>query len=211
MDKLSVFSKKLGDFMNVTFGSEGVLVTPEGETLQENNTAFARKNHNDNWVNGGWNNSSNKWQNGGWNNSSKGWLNHGWTNSGNRWQNHGWSNSSKNWVNGGTSAGCYITTACVEYMGLSDDCHELTILREYRDKLVAEDASFRAKVLDYYRKAPLIVQQIEKEADRDNILDEIYGNVIQKCVALLENGKVEEAKKVYLDNYENLVNRYLTD
>lgn len=28
-----------------------------------------------------------------------------------------------------TSTGCFLTSACVSYMGLEDDCHELTTLR----------------------------------------------------------------------------------
>ena len=63
---------------------------------------------------------------------------------------------------GGGGTGCFITTACVEHQGLPDDCAELQTLRKYRDVLVQEDDDFRSKVLEYYRKAPLIIQEIEK-------------------------------------------------
>lgn len=31
------------------------------------------------------------------------------------------------------SSGCFLTSACVKYKGLSDDCKELTELRQFRD------------------------------------------------------------------------------
>ena len=198
MDKLSVFSKKLGEIMDVTFDAEGVLVTPEGVPIKENDVVLA------------WNNSSDSWVDNGWNNSSSGWVDNGWSNSSDSWLDNGWSNSSDSWSDSsGGGGGCYITTACVDHMGLADDCHELSVLRKYRDKLVAEDESFRFKILEYYRKAPLIVQRIEEDDDRDMILEGLYRDMVARCVSLLESGQPEEAKNVYLDSYENLANRYL--
>jgi hypothetical protein len=86
---------------------------------------------------------------------------------------------------------------------------ELTTLRKYRDVFVQEDDAFRSKVLEYYRKAPLIIQQIEKTEDRDAIYDDLYHEMIQPCVSLLNAGKMEEAKSLYLNCYEDLVKSYL--
>jgi len=186
MDKISVFSKKLGKALDVSFGTDGKLVTPDGVLVNGNGVVLA------------------------WNNSSGSWMDKGWNNSSGNWSDKGWSNSSGNWGDaGGSSGGCFITSACVEYKGLTDDCAELQTLRKYRDIMVQEDESFRGKVLEYYRKAPLIIQQIEKSGKRNIIYDNLYCQMIQPCVALLKEGKTEEAKLLYLNCYEQLSNEYL--
>lgn len=210
MEKLKVFSKKMQEEMEVTFGSNGRLVTPEGIELQDNGIVCAWNNSSGSWIDQGWNNSSGSWQDKGWNNSSGSWIDNGWNNSSGNWMDKGWSNSSGNWGDsGGNSGGCYITTACVNFKGLSDNCHEMEILRKYRDELVKEDEEFRAKILEYYRKAPLIVQHIEHDKEKDSVLEGLYQDMILPCVSLLENGQTEEAKTRYLDSYEKLVRKYL--
>lgn len=210
MDKISVFSKKLGKALDVSFGTDGKLVTPEGVLVNGSGVVLAWNNSSGSWVDRGWNNSSGSWVDRGWNNSSGSWVDRGWNNSSGNWSDRGWSNSSGNWGDaGGGSGGCFITSACVEYKGLTDDCVELQTLRKYRDIMVQEDESFRGKVLEYYRKAPLIIQQIEKSGKRDMIYENLYHQMIQPCVAFLEEGKTEEAKSLYLNCYEQLSNEYL--
>lgn len=210
MDKLKVFSKKVDQAMEVVFGSNGALITPEGVSLKDNGAVFAWNNSSDDWVDGGWNNSSDSWVDGGWNNSSGGWVDGGWNNSSGGWLDGGWNNSADRWSDaGGGGGGCFITTACVEYKGLADDCAELQTLRKYRDVLVQEDEDFREKVLEYYRKAPLIIQEIEKSSEREMVYDSLYKNMVQPCVSLLEKGKVDEAKLLYLNYYGCLAEKYL--
>lgn len=210
MDKLRVFSEKLGKVMDVAFRDDGMLVTPEGIVVDGNGIVMAWNNSSGSWVDQGWNNSSGSWQDKGWNNSSGGWIDQGWNNSSGRWSDKGWSNSSGNWGDaGGGSGGCFITTACVEHQGLSDDCAELETLRKYRDILVQEDEDFRSKVLEYYRKAPLIIQAIEKSENSNDVYTQLYHDMIKPCVALLDKGDMEEAKKLYLNYYELLSQEYL--
>lgn len=210
MNKLNVFSEKLGKALEVSFREDGILVTPEGIPVTGNGIVFAWNNSSGNWVDKGWNNSSGSWQDKGWNNSSGGWIDKGWNNSSGRWSDNGWSNSSGNWGDsGGRGTGCFITTACVEHQGLSDDCAELQTLRKYRDVLVHEDDDFRSKVLEYYRKAPLIIQEIEKSEKSAAIYNDLYHGMILPCVSLLNEGKIGEAKTLYLDCYERLSKCYL--
>ena len=210
MDKLSVFSKKLGQKIELVFGEDGTLVTPEGIPCKDNGIVLAWNNSSGSWIDKGWNNSSGSWMDKGWNNSSGSWMDKGWNNSSGRWSDSGWSNSSGNWGDaGGGGGGCFITTACVEHKGFTDDCMELQTLRKYRDTLVCEDEKFREKVLEYYRKAPLIIQEIEKSEESGKIYDDLYRDMIQPCVKLLETGKTEEAKSLYLDYYERLSKKYL--
>lgn len=186
MNKLNVFSEKLGKALEVSFREDGILVTTEGIPVTGNGIVFA------------------------WNNSSGSWVDKGWNNSSGRWSDNGWSNSSGSWGDsGGGGTGCFITTACVEHQGLPDDCAELQTLRKYRDVLVQEDDDFRSKVLEYYRKAPLIIQEIEKTGESAVIYNNLYHGMIQPCVSLLDEGKMDEAKSLYLNCYERLSKSYL--
>lgn len=210
MNKLNVFSEKLGEALEVSFGENGILVTPDGVPVSGNGIALAWNNSSGSWLDNGWNNSSGSWQDKGWNNSSGSWIDNGWCNSSGRWMDNGWSNSSGSWGNsGGGGTGCYITTACVEQQGLPDDCMELQTLRKYRDILIQDDDDFRSKVLEYYRKAPLIIQEIEKTESSTEIYDSLYHDMIQPCVSYLNEGKMDAAKSIYLNSYENLARRYL--
>ena len=38
------------------------------------------------------------------------------------------------------TSGCFLTTATVKYMGKPDDCYELTVLRDFRDKYMLTDS-----------------------------------------------------------------------
>lgn len=209
MDKLKIFSKKLGEVLDVSFGEENCIITPEGVTIGSK-VVFAWNNSAGSWLDKGWNNSAGSWQDKGWSNSAGSWIDKGWSNSTGRWSDNGWSNSTSSWGDSGSSgSGCFVTSACIEAKGLADDCMELETLREYRDILVEEDEDFRMKILEYYRKAPLIVQQIEQSGESTTIYDTIYNNMIQPCVLLLKQGKKEEAKTLYLEYYEKLSERYL--
>lgn len=203
MDKLKVFSKKLNEEVQISFDSANILCTTDGILMAWNNSYG-------HWLDQGWNNSYGKWQDQGWNNNYGNWIDQGWNNSYGKWQDQGWSNSSGNWGDSGSSGGgCFITTACVEAHGLPDNCKELQILRQYRDELVKQDEKFREKVLEYYRKAPLIIQKIDKSDEKNIIYDDLYDNMICPCVKYLEEKKFDLAKTVYLNYYEALVQKYL--
>ena len=205
---LHFYSKKFQKILNFDSSDTGRLV-PVGEApLSGTNVLLAWNNSSGNWMDNGWNNTGN-WMDNGWNNTGN-WMDNGWNNTGN-WTDNGWSNSSDSWSDAGSSGGgCFITTACVEQMGLADDCHELQILRQYRDKLIRKDESFRGKVLEYYRKAPLIIREIEASSNSDAVYSSLYNEMICPCVKMLEEGKTEEAKALYLNYYEKLADQYLT-
>lgn len=209
MDKLKVFSKKMGKALEVSFGDDGMVTTPDG-IIVDSDVVLAWNNSFESWVDQGWNNSYGSWQDKGWNNSYGSWIDQGWSNSSGSWMDKGWSNSSGSWGDaGGSGGGCFITSACVESQGLSDTCKELQILRQYRDELVQKDEDFRGKVLEYYRKAPLIVQAIEKTKESSAIYDKLFHEMILPCVAYLEEGKTSEAKELYLKCYGQMAEKYL--
>ena len=103
-------------------------------------------------------------------------------------QKGGQSNST---YNGGIS--CYLTTACCEYMGLSDNCEELTVLRAFRDSLP------ESLVKEYYKIAPAIVSKIKNDIA---YLQYIYG-VVQLCVKDIKSCNRISA----LNRYVEMVNK----
>lgn len=209
---LRVFSKKL---------SKDIVVDISDGAISISNLENANPLVNLFWTDNGWSNTSDNWIDNGWANSggwgNGRWIDNGWSNSSGwgdgRWMDSGWSNSSNggSWMDSGwnnSGSGCYVTTACVEYMGLDDNCDELETLRYYRDMLVEEDEKFRNEVLDYYRKAPVIVQKIMQSNDKNEQLSSLYENLVQKCVSLLKEKKIEEAKQHYVDVYHSLLEKY---
>lgn len=105
-----------------------------------------------------------------------------------------------------TNVGCYLTTACIKHMQdkFDDNCHELTILRWFRDNFVSKD-----DIEHYYKIAPNIVKNIEKSSERDKIYNDIYNNVILTCLAAIEKKNYDFAYKRYKDNILELENKFI--
>lgn len=128
------------------------------------------------------------------------WINRGWHNI-ITWQDQ-WNNVWSNM--------CYITTACVEHEGLPDNCDELQTMRQFRDTEIEKDDAFRQLVLEYYRNAPKIVEKINDQKDKDEILDHLYQDMIRPCVAYYKSGDTEKCRELYTRYYHNLVQLYLS-
>ncbi|MHB0865463.1 MAG: CFI-box-CTERM domain-containing protein [Minisyncoccota bacterium] len=103
--------------------------------------------------------------------------------------------------------GCFLTTACVEYAGLADDCHELTVLRSFRDNYIAHLVRGPAILAEYYEVAPALVQKIEQDANRETILSDIFATV-KKAVELIEGEKHTEAFNHYEAMFVDLKKRF---
>ncbi|MBQ7776014.1 MAG: hypothetical protein IJ379_08835 [Lachnospiraceae bacterium] len=106
----------------------------------------------------------------------------------NRWE--AYDDSSSNSV-------CFLTTCCCKYKGLPDDCYELNIMRRFRDEVLLKSVSGKAIVEHYYEIAPFIVEKLEKNSNKNIILDEMY-NTILEIVSLLEEGKEKDAFTKYV-------------
>lgn len=89
--------------------------------------------------------------------------------------------------------GCFLTTACCNYMGLPDNCEELEVLREFRRRLPM------TLVKEYDRIAPAIVVKIQNNKD---CLQYVYG-IVCKCVIALKKCDSITALNLYYD----MVNR----
>jgi len=102
-----------------------------------------------------------------------------------------------------SSSGCFLTTACCEWKGLPDDCHELQVLRGLRDGWLIKQSYGKELVETYYQEAPAIVAAIEARSDKDQILSETYDS-ISGIVDLIEDGKNDEAVIRYLMLFHRL-------
>ena len=103
---------------------------------------------------------------------------------------------------------CFLTTACVHYAGLSDDCKELTGMRNFRDSYLLSLPNGQAMYDEYYRLAPAIVEAIERSAERANILTDILTRVRQ-CVQFSDKGNNELALDVYTSMFNELKNKFV--
>lgn len=101
--------------------------------------------------------------------------------------------------------GCFLTTACTQARGLPDDCHELTVLRDFRDSYLRSLPEGIMEIAEYYAVAPNIVQKIYKRADAFSVLDRIYTQLILPCVALIQTGENAKAHRLYREYLESLV------
>ena len=98
---------------------------------------------------------------------------------------------------GSGSIGCYLTSACMEAKGLPDDCRELTVLRAFRDGWLKNQPGGLAEVAEYYATAPGIVKKIKGKADAKLVWLRLYETLVCPCVALIQQGKMEEAHELY--------------
>ena len=96
-----------------------------------------------------------------------------------------------------SSTGCFLTTACCEYKGLPDNCHELTVMRSFRDHYLKKKEYGVEMIKQYYDRAPKIVDRIYKSDRKTEICEYIYSQIC-KLVDLYENEKYDDIAARYL-------------
>jgi len=104
---------------------------------------------------------------------------------------------------------CFLTTACVEAKGLPDDCRELETLRAFRDAYVAALPDGGALIGEYYRIAPAIVSAMRAHPEAPRLFRELYESLVARCVALIDEGRAEEAMANYRAHVEQLKETWL--
>ena len=102
-----------------------------------------------------------------------------------------------------SGSGCFLTSALVRYLGKTDDCEELTILRSFRDGYMRSFEEGRKLVGEYYIVAPKIVKAIEASGKKDEYYQDI-NNVVNDCVKAIKLGDNEKTMSLYCD----MVNKY---
>jgi hypothetical protein len=79
--------------------------------------------------------------------------------------------------------GCFLTTACCEVLGLSDDCFELRTLRRYRDRVLIAMPGGQAALAAYYLAAPSILERLPQEARAARLLSVYMRFILPSAVA----------------------------
>lgn len=106
------------------------------------------------------------------------------------------------------SKGCYLSTACIEARNLPDDCHELQVLRKFRDGFVSETLEGRELVKEYYEIAPRIVEAVHDTGYENEILTELYSE-IKEIVSMIDRKKNSDAFRHYCEMTQRLKKQYL--
>lgn len=102
---------------------------------------------------------------------------------------------------------CFITTACVNYFGLPDNCEQLEILRNFRDTVLTTTNEGRLIVGQYYKIAPEIVTRIEKSKGQTVIYNDVFRQVELTCKAINEQDYAK-ATEIYKAVVEGLIKRF---
>lgn len=113
-------------------------------------------------------------------------------------------------IQGGFKTGlCYISTAVCKSQNKADDCYELNLLRNYRDDYLIKDTSDGMEIItEYYDIAPTIVNRINRDINATSIYDDIWMQYLQPCIHMIEDGKKEESKELYINMVQNLSLKY---
>ncbi len=101
------------------------------------------------------------------------------------------------------SDGCFLTSACVAFKNLPDDCEVLTKLRAFRDTYLAQTTDGKALVQEYYAIAPALVENINARENKADVYQYIY-DTATKCVTYIDDGKNEDAVALYRNMVEQI-------
>ena len=103
---------------------------------------------------------------------------------------------------------CFITTACVTEKGLADNCDELTTLRGLRENYMRQTQQGKILLTEYQTLGPAVVAAISHCENRKEIYDYLYQNMITPAVAMIKNGKYQNAVDWYQGFSEELKRKY---
>jgi hypothetical protein len=102
---------------------------------------------------------------------------------------------------------CFLTTACVEYAGLPDDCVELQTMRRFRDRYIASLPHGDELLEDYYRTAPIIVRRLKEQGNSATRLEALLAK-LRTAVTLINGGHEAEALELCKEELEALKREY---
>lgn len=113
----------------------------------------------------------------------------------------GYSSPKNNNSSGSNGSFCFISTVICEYLGKSDDCAELNILRNYRDNWLRNQPEGQQLIVEYYNNAPLIVSRLKASDNYESHCQYLWDNYLQPCIYFVENKQYESCKKLYIEMY----------
>ena len=104
---------------------------------------------------------------------------------------------------------CYVTTAVCESLGKDENCHEIRMLKEYRDGFLTREPDGRELIDKYYDIAPTIVNRINKRPDASDAYAQIYRTYISPCISMIEENRLHECKAHYVEMMQVLCKQYM--
>ena len=104
--------------------------------------------------------------------------------------------------------GCFITTAVCGTLGKLDDCYELTMFRDFRDKWLIHQVGGENLINEYYDIAPKIVYRIDQLSNDEKIYREIWDNYLVECLNCLEHKRFLRCKEKYIEMMIDLKKKY---
>lgn len=118
-------------------------------------------------------------------------------------ENHPPSESSSDSDNSNDDGICFISTACMKYKNLPDDCYELKALRNFRDNVLIQTNEGQLLVSEYYILAPKIIDAIKKSNTNQSLVWEKIYCQIQKIVKSIDANNnddvIEQYKKMVIN------------
>lgn len=106
-------------------------------------------------------------------------------------------------------ANCFFTEASCNWVGLSDDCFELSALRRFRDGPLAAAPGGAEDIARYYRNAPLILDEMYRR-NEDHRLVRLYATGILPSALAAHLGFNRIAYATYRRMMQRLETRYLS-
>ena len=103
--------------------------------------------------------------------------------------------------------GCFLTTACIKYYQLDDNCYELKTLRNFRDNYLLKQKATIRLVQQYYHLAPKVVSCLEASASKEILYSEVFSHVKEACI-YIELKNYKRATQIYTQAIYNLVMRF---
>lgn len=99
---------------------------------------------------------------------------------------------------------CFISTACVEAVGLPDNASELMTLRQFRENHLVGTPTGNAILAEYREVSKEILSWISRQADKDRIFRDLFERLVLGSVALIRAGQM----KLAVDHYRAIVSEY---
>ena len=107
----------------------------------------------------------------------------------------------------GSSDFCFLTTVACEFYGKTDDCYELSVLRNYRDNWLVHQKNGKKLIMEYYEIAPSIVKAIKDSPNYAQICTSIMNDYINPCINLINSHREQECRDLYVSMVKTLKNK----
>lgn len=109
---------------------------------------------------------------------------------------------------GGGSSCCYITTACLDAMGLPQDSLEMKAIKALTKEHILKSFQGKKDYILYGRKAPAIVQAIDARNDSCEIWKRVYSS-LRNITNIVFSGNYQKGHQQYKDLVLGLENEFV--